>query len=117
MGAVELSGLPVFPGVVEGRAVVVSDPANAELEPGDVLVCEFTDPSWAMLMPLAGALVIDIGGAMSHGAIVARELGIPTVISTTDGTKRLRTGDLVRVDAEAGVVRLIERAVRAQEVV
>jgi phosphohistidine swiveling domain-containing protein len=112
----EVSGLPIFPGVVEGRAVVVSDPANAAFEPGDVLVCEFTDPSWAMLMSLAGALVIDIGGPMSHGAIVARELGIPTVISTADGTKRLRTGDRVRVDAGAGVVHLIERAADAQEI-
>ena len=109
---VELSGLPIFPGVVEGRAVVVSDPATAQFEPGDVLVCEFTDPSWAMLMTLAGALVIDIGGAMSHGAIVARELGIPTVISTVDGSRRLRTGDRVRVDAGTGTVRLLERAPR-----
>jgi pyruvate,water dikinase len=111
-GGVELSGLPIFPGVVEGRAVVVSDPASAAFEPGDILVCEFTDPSWAMLMGLASALVIDIGGPMSHGAIVARELGIPTVISTVDGTRRLRSGDRVRVDAGAGVVELIERAAR-----
>jgi pyruvate,water dikinase len=113
---VELSGMPIFPGVVEGRAVVVSDPASAAFEPGDVLICEFTDPSWAMLMGLAGALVIDIGGPMSHGAIVARELGIPTVISTVDGTRRLRSGDRVRVDAGAGLVRLIERAAPDQEI-
>jgi pyruvate,water dikinase len=108
--SVELRGLPVFPGVVEGRVVVMRDPGEEDFEPDDVLVCEFTDPSWAMVMNLASALVIDIGGAMSHGAIVARELGIPTVISTADATKRLRTGDRVRVDAGAGVVRLIERA-------
>jgi phosphohistidine swiveling domain-containing protein len=113
---VELSGLPIFPGVVEGRAVLVSDPASAEFEPGDILICEFTDPSWAMLMSLAGALVIDIGGPMSHGAIVARELGIPTVISTGDGTRRLRSGDRVRVDAGAGVVRLIKRAAPEREI-
>jgi pyruvate,water dikinase len=108
---VELSGLPIFPGTVEGTVVVVSDPARAEFEPGAVLVCEFTDPSWAMLMSLAGALVIDIGGPMSHGAIVARELGIPTVISTGDGSRRLCSGDRVRVDASAGTVRLLERTV------
>jgi phosphohistidine swiveling domain-containing protein len=113
---IELSGLPIFPGVVEGRAVVVSDPASAAFEPGDILICEFTDPSWAMLMSLAAALVIDIGGPMSHGAIVARELGIPTVISTVDGTRRLRSGDRVRVDAGAGVVELIERAAPEQEI-
>jgi pyruvate,water dikinase len=107
---VTLQGLPVFPGVVEGRAVVVEDPGAVDFDEGDVLVCEFTDPSWAMLMCLAGAMVINIGGAMSHGAIVARELGVPTVISTGDGTRRLRTGDRVRVDAAAGTVHLLERA-------
>lgn len=109
---VELAGLPVFPGVVEGRAVVVDDPETVDFDEGDVLVCEFTDPSWVMLMNLAGAMVIDIGGAMSHGAIVARELGIPTVISTGDGTRRLRTGDRVRVDAGAGSVELLQRPER-----
>jgi pyruvate,water dikinase len=110
----ELKGLPVFPGVVEGRAVVVHDPRGATgFEDGDILVCEFTDPSWVMLMNLAGALVIDIGGAMSHGAIIARELGIPTVISTGEGTRVLQTGDRLRVDAGAGTVELIERPDRA----
>jgi pyruvate,water dikinase len=112
---VVLRGLPVFPGVVEGRAVVVEDPESVEFDEGDVLVCEFTDPSWAMLMSLAGAMVIDIGGAMSHGAIVAREMGVPTVISTGDGTKRLRTGDRVRVDAAAGSIHLLERPSAGQE--
>ena len=114
-GPVELSGLPVFPGLVEGRVVVVEDPGSVDFDEGDVLVCEFTDPSWVMLMNLAGAMVIDIGGAVSHGAIVARELGIPTVISTGNGTKRLRTGDRVRVDAGAGTVHLLERPRAGQE--
>jgi pyruvate,water dikinase len=113
--AIELSGLPIFPGVLEGRVAVISDPATAVFEPGDILVCEFTDPSWAMLMSLAGALIIDIGGPMSHGAIVARELGIPTVINTGDGTRRLRSGDRVTVDAGAGTVRLLDRTVTGQE--
>jgi pyruvate,water dikinase len=105
----------VFPGVVEGRAVVATDPGLADLHEGDVLVCEFTDPSWVLVMHLARALVIDVGGPMSHGAIVARELGIPTVISTGDGTKRLRTGDRVRVDAGAGSVRILKRASAGQD--
>jgi pyruvate,water dikinase len=104
----EISGLAVSPGVVEGRARVVLDAATSELEPGEVLVCETTDPSWASLFLVASALVIDIGGALSHGAIVARELGVPCVINTRVGTRRLRTGDLLRVDGEAGVVTVLE---------
>jgi pyruvate,water dikinase len=107
-----ISGLAVSPGVVEGRARVVLDAAASELEPGEVLVCETTDPSWASLFLVASALVIDIGGALSHGAIVARELGVPCVINTRTGTRRLRTGDLLQVDGNAGVVRVLESAGR-----
>ena len=85
--------------------MVVLDPLDAsDLGPGDVLVCHTTDPSWASLFFLASACVIDVGGPMSHGAILARELGIPCVINTRDGTKTLRTGDRVRVDGAAGTV-------------
>jgi pyruvate,water dikinase len=106
----ELTGLAVSPGVVEGRARVVLDAAVSELEPGEVLVCETTDPSWASLFLVASALVIDIGGALSHGAIVARELGVPCVINTREGTRRLRTGDLLRVDGARGVVTVLASA-------
>ncbi|MEW6476762.1 MAG: PEP-utilizing enzyme [Actinomycetota bacterium] len=106
-----LSGVAGSPGVVEGTARVVVDPLDAEpLEPGDVLVCRFTDPSWAPLFSLADALVIDIGAAASHGAIVARELGVPCVIGTGDGTRRIRTGDRLRVDGDAGKVEILSRA-------
>jgi len=106
----EITGLGVSPGMVEGRARVVLDAATSELEPGEVLVCETTDPSWASLFLVASALVIDIGGALSHGAIVARELGVPCVINTRTGTRRLRTGDLLRVDGNAGLVTVVEAA-------
>ncbi|HEV7534624.1 MAG TPA: PEP-utilizing enzyme, partial [Acidimicrobiia bacterium] len=105
-----LTGLAVSPGVVEGRARVVLDAATSELEPGEVLVCETTDPSWASLFLVASALVIDIGGALSHGAIVARELGVPCVINTRAGTRSLRTGDLLRVDGDRGVVTVLAAA-------
>ena len=76
-----VTGVAASAGRVEGRARVVLDPgAGVGLEPGDVLVCRITDPSWAPLFTLAEALVIDIGGPASHGAIVARELAIPCVI-------------------------------------
>ena len=89
---------------------MVVDPFDAEpLEPGEVLVCRFTDPSWAPLFTLADALVIDIGAAASHGAIVARELGVPCVIGTGDGTRRIRTGDRLLVDGSAGRVEILDR--------
>ena len=80
------------------------------LEPGEILVCTTTDPSWASTMMLASALVIDIGGPISHGAIVARELGIPCVIGTRNGTAAIRSGDRVEVDGGAGEVVVVERA-------
>jgi len=73
-------------------------------------VCETTDPSWASWFLVAAALVIDIGGVMSHGAIAAREMGVPCVINTRNGTRRLHTGDLVEVDGDAGTVTLLEHA-------
>lgn len=107
----DVVGVAGAPGAVEGRARVVIDPDVAELlEPGDILVCRFTDPSWAPLFTLAEALVIDIGAAASHGAIVARELGVPCVIGTGDGTRRIRVGDRIRVDGSAGRVQILERA-------
>ncbi|HYF24276.1 MAG TPA: PEP-utilizing enzyme [Baekduia sp.] len=109
-GLPTVTGTPVSPGVVEGLARVVVDPeGDEELEDGEVLVCRTTDPSWASLMMVASALVIDIGGAISHGAIVARELGIPCVIGTRDGSALLRTGDRLRVDADRGEVVVLER--------
>jgi pyruvate,water dikinase len=106
-----LVGIGVSPGVVTGRARVVLDPARAEgLARGDILVCQTTDPSWASLFLVASGLVIDVGGPLSHGAIVARELGLPCVVNTKDGTRRLGTGDSIRVDGAAGTVEVLERA-------
>ncbi len=105
----EVTGVAVSPGVVEGRVRVVLDPSQP-LEPGEILVCETTDPSWTSMFLVAAGLVIDIGGALSHGAIVARELGVPCVINTRVGTRTLRTGDLVRVDGGAGRVDILSRA-------
>jgi pyruvate,water dikinase len=98
-------GIGVSPGVAAGP-VRVLESADGEFDEGDILVCRTTDPSWASLFFLAAGVVIDIGGPMSHGAIVARELGIPCVINTTDGTRRLRTGDHVEIDGTAGSVLL-----------
>ena len=110
VGSGTLSGTAASPGTVEGRVVVVTDPAMADVEPGDILVAYTTDPSWASIMFLAKALVVDIGGVLSHAAVVARELGIPCVMGTQQGTRVLRTGDICRVDGSAGTVDVLERA-------
>jgi pyruvate,water dikinase len=109
-----VTGLGVSPGIAEGRVRIIRDPADVdeEIEPGEILVCPTTDPSWLALMTVAAALVIDIGAAASHGAIVARELGVPCVIGTRTGTRDLHDGALVRVDGSAGVVEVLSRQPR-----
>jgi pyruvate,water dikinase len=94
--------------MVEGRARVIADPSQADgFEPGDVLVCETTDPSWVVFFHLASAVVIDVGGPMSHGAIIAREMGLPAVINTRRATRVIHDGDLVRVDGGLGEVTVL----------
>jgi phosphohistidine swiveling domain-containing protein len=108
-----VTGAAVSPGVVEGVARVVLDAdVDEPIEPGEILVCRTTDPSWASTMMLAAALVIDIGGPISHGAIVARELGIPCVIGTRNGTAVIRTGDTLVVDGGRGEVQIRTRATK-----
>jgi len=102
-----LVGLGVSPGVAEGVARVVLDPSESELLPGEILVCSITDPSWSSYFLIAAGVVIDVGGPLSHGAIVARELGIPCVINTVDGTRRLRSGDRLRIDGSSGQVEVL----------
>jgi pyruvate,water dikinase len=102
-----LSGLGVSPGVAEGVARVVTDPAAAEFASGDVLVAHTTDPSWASVMFLAEALVVDIGGQLSHAAVVAREMGIPCVVDIENASSVLQTGDRVRVDGRSGTVEIV----------
>jgi pyruvate,water dikinase len=99
-----LSGTAVSPGVYEGRVRVVFDPGEAKLEPGEVLVAPGTDPAWTPLFLSAGALVMEIGGTMSHGSVVAREYGIPAVVGVAGATQQLQTGHRVRVDGENGLV-------------
>jgi phosphohistidine swiveling domain-containing protein len=105
-----VSGIGASGGVVEGAVRIVHDPTFTDIEPDEVLVCVTTDPSWASVLFLSSALVVDIGGLLSHAAVVAREVGVPCVIGTVDGTKVLRTGDRVRVDGNAGTVTVLERA-------
>jgi pyruvate,water dikinase len=108
-GSDTIRGEPVGGGSVTGRVRVVVNPAAEGLEPGEILVCRSTDPGWASLFQLAAGVAVDMGGQMSHGAIVARELGLPCVTCTVDGTRRLRTGDLVRLDGNTGRIVIVER--------
>lgn len=99
-----LQGTPASPGVVTAPARVVLDPHNAHLEPGEVLVTPSTDPGWTPLFLKASGLVMEVGGAMAHGAIVAREYGIPAVVGVTGATERIVTGSRVRIDGTTGTV-------------
>lgn len=103
-----LRGDPVSPGVAEGRVRVVFDPHEGQLQPGEILVCRGTDPAWTPLFLLAGGLVMEVGGMMTHGAVVAREYGIPAVVGVYRATERLRTGQRVRVDGSTGVVVIVD---------
>jgi rifampicin phosphotransferase len=102
-------GSGASPGVAEGRARVVTCPGDAHIAEGEILVAHNTDPSWASLMFLSSGLVADIGGVMSHTAIVARELSLPCVVNTKFATKALRTGDLIRMNGARGTVEVLER--------
>lgn len=101
-----LLGSPASVGTVTGPARVVLDPAGAHLEPGEILVAPSTDPGWTPLFLTAGGLVMEMGGSMSHGAVVAREYGIPAVVGVPGATGAIRTGQQIGVDGAAGVVSL-----------
>jgi pyruvate,water dikinase len=100
----QFKGSPVSPGTVEGTVRVVLDPNNANLSPGEILVCPGTDPAWTPLFLAAGGLVMEVGGLMTHGAIVAREYGIPAVVGVNSATEILKTGDRIRVDGSTGII-------------
>jgi pyruvate,water dikinase len=99
-----LRGSPASPGSVSGPARVVRSPEGARLEPGEILVAPSTDPGWTPLFLTAGGLVMEMGGMMSHGAVVAREYGIPAVVGVPDATERIATGQRVTVDGSSGAV-------------
>src|SRR5262249_14153401 len=102
-----LVGLPVSAGIVEGRARVVLDIADAGLEPGDVLVTAYTDPSWTPLFVTIKGLVTEVGGLMTHGAVVAREYGLPAVVGVERATRLIRDGQRIRVHGTDGYVEIL----------
>lgn len=102
-----LVGLPVSAGVVEGRARVVLHMADADLEAGDILITTFTDPAWTPLFVTIAGLVTEVGGLMSHGAVITREYGLPAVVGVADATRLIRDGQRIRVHGTEGYVELL----------
>jgi nucleoside-diphosphate-sugar epimerase/phosphohistidine swiveling domain-containing protein len=104
----ELSGIPASSGVIRGVVRILRSGTADDLQPGEVLVAKLTDTGWTPLFGYAAAVVTDMGGQLSHAAVVAREFGIPCVVQTNDATLRLRDGQTVEVDGATGVVRAID---------
>ena len=102
-----LVGLPVSAGTVEGRARVILDMAEADLEAGDILVTAFTDPSWSPLFVAIAGLVTEVGGLMTHGAVIAREYGLPAVVGVEQATRLIRDGQRIRVHGTDGYVEIL----------
>jgi pyruvate,water dikinase len=103
-----LTGLPVSAGTVEGRARVVLDMAGADLEAGDILVTAYTDPSWTPAFVAIAGLVTEVGGLMTHGAVIAREYGLPAVVGVEHATRLIRDGQRIRVHGTDGYVELLD---------
>ena len=102
-----LVGLPVSAGTIEGRARVILDMAEADLEPGDILVTAYTDPSWSPLFVAIAGLVTEVGGLMTHGAVIAREYGLPAVVGVEQATRLIRNGQRIRVHGTDGYVEIL----------
>ena len=102
-----LVGLPVSAGLIEGRARVIHDMAEADLEAGDILVTAYTDPSWSPLFVAITGLVTEVGGLMTHGAVIAREYGLPAVVGVERATRLIRDGQRIRVHGTDGYVEIL----------
>jgi pyruvate,water dikinase len=102
-----LIGLPVSSGTIEGRARVLLDMAKSDLDPGDILVTAYTDPSWTPLFVTIAGLVTEVGGLMTHGAVIAREYGLPAVVGVQDATRLIRDGQRIRVHGTDGYIELL----------
>ena len=102
-----LAGLPVSAGTTEGRARVILDMAQAEVEPGDILVTAHTDPSWSPLFVAISGLVTEVGGLMTHGAVIAREYGLPAVVGVENATRLIHDGQPIRVNGTHGYIEIL----------
>ena len=103
----EFLGCPVSPGVYEGKVRIVDDPMNSQLQPGEILVCTATDPAWTSLFPIVGALVLEMGGMLQHGAIVSREYGLPAVVGVANAKAIFHNGQMIRVNGSNGRIQIL----------
>lgn len=102
-----LAGTAVSAGIIEGIAHVVLDPTTETLQPGEILIAPFTDPGWTPLFINAAGLVMEVGGLMTHGSVIAREYGIPAVVAVPNATTQIQTGQPLRLNGDAGYVELL----------
>jgi pyruvate,water dikinase len=102
-----IAGLPVSSGTIEGRARVILNMEDASLEEGDILVTSFTDPSWTTLFVSVKGLVTEVGGLMTHGAVIAREYGLPAVVGVENATRLIKDGQRIRVNGTDGYVEIL----------
>ncbi len=102
-----LVGLPVSAGTIEGRARIILDIADADVEAGDILVTVHTDPSWSPLFVAISGLVTEVGGLMTHGAVVAREYGLPAVVGVEHATRLIEDGQRIRVNGTDGYIEIL----------
>ncbi|MCK5129503.1 MAG: phosphoenolpyruvate synthase [Clostridiales bacterium] len=102
-----LPGIPVSSGIIEGRARVIHSMEEADISEGDILVTAFTDPSWTPVFVSLKGLVTEVGGLMTHGAVIAREYGLPAVVSVENATKLINDGDMIRVNGTEGYVEIL----------
>jgi pyruvate,water dikinase len=109
-----LQGIAVSPGIATGKARVITYPNDGQhVEPGEILVAPITNPAWTPYFLPAAGVVMDMGGILSHGAIIAREYGIPAVVNVGPASKIIRTGQLLRVDGDRGTVTILDDEIRS----
>jgi len=100
-------GLPVSSGLIEGRARVILNMEDADLDDGDILVTSFTDSSWTLLFVSIKELVTEVGGLMTHGAVIAREYGLPAVVGVANAAKLIKDGQRIRVHGTEGYIEIL----------
>lgn len=106
----DIIGYPIAPGMIKGRAKVLHEPYEKPLEPGEILVTKTTEPAWTPIFINAAGVVLEVGGPLQHGAIIAREYGIPCVSGVYNAQKIIQDGDMLEVDGSSGIVKIIQKA-------